>query len=567
MTSNKHFIIYYTETGNNAISGEKVAAIGEHLEKVVKGYKKNYGLDFKYENYLKVAPYPIYVELVLERNNINKIDAMNAMPVYMINLGEDNAEAFYAPGLFVQGINITEYLNLVGISTVIYQKDKEGSLTDQVKIQTAAGTYAFPYIVINAGEPNITNTKLISAHELFHHYQHYICGDSNYAECPSGLFTIETTANLASAQSSGIDELGTSLTAHSYYYSQLMEESIDKVGFGYAAFVFANNYSELVYDGANKFFQSEKYTDPLGYLYKKSNGSYKEAMLLTAERSLTFDYKNKQFLPYQKNNYWSPSVPKAHNDITANSEHEAINYSSMHYYYVDPSTLGESKIYFKAGEQPTHDMTLLLFVKEENKYKKVYSHDLDEKFVIKASDWTAYDEIAFAIVESSVHNDGIYYTLKTSPDIKDKVTVTPKSLGLKEPDQTKRRTHTIMCYQIEETEYFKTGYQVLINLDKDEKINNMLLKGTIKVSDNVLATQAFDIAKKTAPGLILGIQLRYREMLKNVRVSTNETDDSWTVLFLVTKDYDEAFTSSFGSAGNSKEEIINTIKAKGFTCE
>ena len=346
----------------------------------------------------------------------------------------------------------------------------------------------------------------------------------------------------------------------------MSETSINKVGEGYGGLVFASNYTEVVPNGTNIMLQSVKYEDPLSYIYNSSNGKYRDALTLTAERLLTLDYKYKQLLPYSKGNSWSPTLPSSHGDINVNHR-ESINYSSMQYYYVDPSTLGESKIYFKAGEQTPHELTLLLFVKEDNKYKKVYSHNLDEKFVIKASDWTAYDEIAFSIVESSIYNDNVYYNLETSPNIKDEVTVTPKSLGLKEPDQSKRKANTIMCYQIEDTEYFKTGYQVLINLDKDQNIDNMLMKGTLKVKDNVIATKAFDIAKKTAPGILLGIKIRYKQMLKNVRITTTETDDSWTVLFKVTKDYDGAFTSTFGAAGNSKEEIINLIKAKGFTCE
>lgn len=591
LSSGGHFLLYFSTTGENAISEENAVAVGEHLEKVIKQYKKNYGLDYEYTNYYKnletkltnsdfysydptLTPFAnlsrAEAEKLLKNQGIDKKYLDTAMPLYFLNMGDANVPAFYTSA----SISESKYLDLNHVAqlfqTAMYDIHNIVNPDDIVNIQqsgTAAFTYAFPYIVINSGEEHLYNQQLIGAHELFHHYQRYICGDGGYeGVCNSGGFTIETTADMASVQNSGIDELGTSLTVHSAGFTKLSETSINKVGEGYGGLVFASNYTEVVPNGTNIMLQSVKYEDPLSYIYNSSNGKYRDALTLTAERLLTLDYKYKQLLPYSKGNSWSPTLPSSHGDINVNHR-ESINYSSMQYYYVDPSTLGESKIYFKAGEQTPHELTLLLFVKEDNKYKKVYSHNLDEKFVIKASDWTAYDEIAFSIVESSIYNDNVYYNLETSPNIKDEVTVTPKSLGLKEPDQSKRKANTIMCYQIEDTEYFKTGYQVLINLDKDQNIDNMLMKGTLKVKDNVIATKAFDIAKKTAPGILLGIKIRYKQMLKNVRITTTETDDSWTVLFKVTKDYDGAFTSTFGAAGNSKEEIINLIKAKGFTCE
>lgn len=577
LSKNKNFLIYYTTTGENAVSEETASVYGDFLESHVKNIKKVYGLDFKYEQkYTEYTQTPagIYAKIcaaqLLTNNGIDLKYMDSALPVYLINMYDLDVPAFYTPA--TDNNSVTQYLMTMAYTfpELAIGEDYTEEELKQFRYQTGSArfTYAFPYIVLNASTENVDDIKLLSAHELFHHYQQYICGDGKYAECASDRFTTETTANLVAINVANAENVGTQINNHAYQvnYYKLMESSIDAVGFGYGAYVFAYNYSNIVPNGAYILNQSMKYEDPLSYIYKNSKGKYKDALLTTAEKNLTLDYKNKQVLPYEIGNTWSLTYPTAHGDINVNHR-EAITDSSMHYFYVDPSTLGESKIYFKAGEQTPHELTLLLFVKEDNKYKKVYSHNLDEKFVIKASDWTAYDEIAFAIVETSITNDNAYYNLETSTIIKDDATVTPKSLGLKEPDQSKKKANTIMCYQIEDTDYFKTGYQVLINLDKDQNIDNMLMKGTLKVKDNVIVTKAFDAAKKIAPGIILGIKLRYKQMLKNVRITTTETDDSWTILFKVTKDYDGAFTSSFGPAGNSKEEIINTIKAKGFICE
>ena len=592
LSKNENFLIYYTTTGDNAVSEEAVSLYADFLEEHVKNYKKKYGLDFKYEQKYEAGFFETDIGRIakgratalLIKNGISPEYMNSAMPVYLLNMGDLPVPAFYASSANTRADlpyddMVFQALMEVGCVEPRFAIDNgkvnPTNLTPEeleiakTEFCSAALSYAFPYIVLNSGEKNPDNTNLISAHELFHHYQHYICGEGEYDGCKSGLFTIETTANLAATKITDVDSVGTRITNHAYLVNayKLFEQNVhDNAGKGYGAFVFGYNYATTVPNGLNIINDSVKYEHPLNYLYSTANGKYKDAFLATAENYLTLNYDSKQYLPYEIDNTWSLTYPIAHGDINVNHR-ERINYSSMHYYYVDPSTLGESKIYFKAESGTPHEMTLLLFVKEDNKYKKVYSHNLDEKFVIKASDWTSYDEIAFSIVESSIENLNAYYNLETSPNIKDEVTVTPKSLGLKEPDQSKRKANTIMCYQVEDTEYFKTGYQVLINLDKDQNIDNMLMKGTLKVKDNVIATKAFDIAKKTAPGILLGIKIKYKQMLKNVRITTTETDDSWTVLFKVTKDYDGAFTSTFGAAGNSKEEIINVIKAKGFTCE
>jgi hypothetical protein len=584
--SNKgNFIIYYDSTGSNAVSEEIVNLYAEFLEEHVDNYKKIYGLEYKYtQGYtgiIKTVGGQIATgraTAALLKSNIPVKYMDTAMPVYLLNMEELNAPAFYTGGSAPLDAQVQNYLEKICVDPHLFfdegkvnpvQVTEEQLAIARAEFCSGALSYAFPYFVINSSITNVDDLKLLSAHELFHHYQHYICGDGEYTTCKSGKFTIETTADLAAAKIAKVDSVGTVITDHAYQVNtkKIFEYNIDdNPGEGYGAFVFAYNYANTIPDGLNIINKSSKYEHAINYLYSSANGKYKDVMLKTSENYLTLNYDNKQYLPYEKGNTWSLTYPAAHGDINVNHR-EKIKYSSMHYYYVDPSTLGESKIYFKAESGTPHEMTLLLFVKEDNKYKKVYSHNLDEKFVIKASDWTSYDEIAFSIVESSIENKEAHYNLETSVTIKDDVTVTPKSLGLKEPDQSKRKANTIMCYRIEDTEYFKTGYQVLINLDKDQNIDNMLMKGTIKVSDNALATKALDIAKKTAPGLLLAMRLKYQQMLKNVRITTSETHDSWTVLFKVTKDYDGAFTSTFGAAGNSKEEIINTIKAKGFTCE
>ena len=583
LSKSKNFLVYYTKDGVNKITDDQAKEIANMAENAAKNYKSKYGYDFKYT--AKRSPLydgmtKKYPEKLVEKYNIDSKYLSTAMPIYVISTDSENTGVL---GAYLETISNWDIIQkAIGASKVwVYENtgyESPNMIYDDEELATenavASTTYAFPYFIVDSKLDNLDDTNIVVTHELFHHYQKYICGDGSYSSCPDNLFTIETTANLAAAQTIGINKTNTQLNGHAAVYAKTIEQSIENVGGGdgYAAYVFANNYAELVSDGLNKVFSSIKYDNPLEYLYNNSGGKYKDVLLLTAEKNLTQDYKNKLFISEHYQVADGIYYPVAHSTITDNymANRITMNHSSMHYYYLDTSTLKEESMIIITGRSVKPNITLLLFIKENGKYKKVYSQDLNQKVVLKASDWNDYEEIAFAFVESSIDDNGNFYDINVSDVTNEKATVTPKSLGLK-PNTKKgslaKNKNEIMCYRIEETEYFKTGYQVLLNLDKDGNIDNMLMKGTLKVSDNVLATQAFDIAKKAAPGLILAMRVQYKQMLKNVRISTTETDNSWTILFKVTKDYDGAFTSTFGDAGNSKEDIINTIKAKGFTCE
>ena len=573
LSSKGHFLLYYTDSGRNAISDDKVEKLANHLEKVLVKYEKNYGVKFTYKNGLgsgKITK--TYAEMraekLLEKNGIDKKYVVTAMPIYLVDLSYLDTPAFYVGSTYFGSLNADDIAKLAATIDSISPGWLSGDDSEQMQtsLKSLQYTYAVPYININANEQYIEDAELISAHELFHHFQYLICGDGSYKKCQSDLFTLETTANLASAYHSDINKIGTALTAHSHYYNLLTETSIDNVGKGYAAFTFANNYAEVVPNGMNTIFQSIKYKDTLDYLYSNSKGKYKDAMLLTAERSLTLDYKNKQLLPYSKNNSSYPTYPKAHGSINVNHR-ENIHYSSSQYYYVKPSDLLDYKMYLKAGEYTDHEITVLFFVQENNKYRKVYSQSLDDEFVISFDDWTAYDKIAISIVETSISNKDAYYNINTSTSslIPNKVTITPKSLGLKEP--TKSKTDAIMCYKIENEEIFETGYQVYVNLDNNQKIDDMILKGTVRFKNYDPNDPVYKFAKNTATAVLFAVRIKYKEQFKSVRINTYDTGDSYYIILKVKKNFDEAFRNSFNAEPTDRQSIINAIEAQGFICE
>ncbi len=564
LSSNGHFLIYYTKDGKNAITDNDAENISLFLETIVDAYKSKYGLDFKYKpqydlnsqlSIIKIFSNQGKVSSLLEKNNIDTKYMNTAMPVYIIDTDSDKTGVLgcYFPPFpwFLESI-----MDIYGIFD-----DSLGVLED-----TSITTYAFPYFIVDSKLNNFDDTKIVLAHELFHHYQKYICGNGSYSECPSGNFTVETTADVAASDVVDVNKIGTAINGHAGVYITDVESSMDKVGYkygesniGYGAFVFATNYSNLVDNGFTKVFNSIKSANALKYLYDNSDGKYKDILLTTAEKNLTLDYSNKllignyQGLQYYPSNYQDIGV----NDI---KQTNSIVYSSMHYYYINPANYDtKSQLSFNANSD---SLTLLLFVKENNSYEYLYSHTLNKEFTIDIQDFSYYEQVAFAIVNSEI-NGSLSYTYEINNNGTKKPTVTAESLNLKKIDDIS----TFTCSKIEEDDQYTTVQQVKISFDSKDKIFNLFFKGTIQMKNYDPNNPTFSISKKIVSGLLKIMQKKYEKQFQNFKLITHDKDDKYSVTFKITKDYYKALNNSFNINGESKNDIIKSIRNNGFACE
>ena len=589
LSSKGHFLIYYTTDGLNAITDQKAEELAKHLEYTASNYKKLYGLDFKYTATNKSKKSSVFrmeseshAAKLLHDNNIDTKYLDTALPVYVINLANSNAPAYYNVSTTTA---LDELWHLFAANPDFWHPKEDGSkYTEEEKsaLRSASTTYTLPYFVINSSLDNMADTKIISSHELFHHYQPYICGNGEYVPCEysSGnekhtakKFTIETTANLAAVEGSGVNTLGTEVNGHAWQYSKYgVEDSIDDESFqGYLAYTFAYNYKKVVPNGQDKLFKSLTKENPLKYLYDNSNGKYKEAFLMTVEKNLTLDYDNNQLLPYE--NSWSVGYPPNHETIwNQKVETESIKYSSSHYYYVDPMNYGdETRFEITTGRK---DLTLLFFVYENNKYKKVYEQDLTKDFIVKPKDFKDYEQIVIVISNTSASEEE-GYTIVSGETSKDP-TITPESLKLKKEKTkggdrnqlgSKEHFSSMSCYQVEDSDMFKTVTQVKLDFDEEDKPEDMYLKGTIQMKNYDPNDPAFKIAKTTVKGLLFVMKQKYKQELKSVRVSTMDDNDKFSILFKVKKDYYDAIKNSFNTESESKYDIATSIENEGFTCE
>jgi len=544
LSKNGNFIIYYLDS---EISEDTVTEIANTLESTVEFYEKEFGLKYNLDldviSFLQLEPKlqlkNVAIELmktlnipnyVLKKEDINlirigklliynKIDLSNlftAMPVFVLDFGGAALGKYNSSGgsfdntLSKVIVPIINDLCKGGLQESNFCIDNifHGGQIDQEQIDLAFNSivtaYTFPNILIDSNISDFDNLKLALGHELFHHYQRYICGDGDYVDCLDDSFTTEITANLASYyyNSKKISKYNTIFNGHAAAGAQDSSEPLDQAiefpgNKGYNAYLFGYNYASVVENGINVLFESMKYENSLKYLYDNSNGNYKKALLLTAEKYMTLDYDNKLLVPIADG--FSP-FPGNYSNLGTTNNRQTFNIhnSSMHYFYIKPNNYGEnSQIIF---EKKNDDLTLLLFVREDNKYRYLYTHSLTEDFVVNVSDFKYYDEVVFSVVNSSILA-GMSYSVEVMENGDRTPTVTKESLNLKSNEDVPNNFTSIMCNKVEKDELYQTVYQIKLSFDKKDKINDMYAKATVKMLNTDPDDPIFMMAQQMTSGI------------------------------------------------------------------
>lgn len=578
LSSKGNFIVYYTTSGVNAITNDDAKKISDSLETFVSAYEEKYGLKFAYnpqlEEYLlgqitEVISFGAYQEAttkaeeILKQNNIETSNMRKAMPVFIIDTKSKNTGLL---GMYMRpDLDLLIKLGLRFLG---------GTDDTQSSIDNLLTTYAFPFFIVSSSLKDFDNTKIILSHELFHHYQSYICGNGKYGECLSGNFTTETTANFAAAQCSGVNKTDTVINDHAKYFISNSTISIDKIGLinedysrtGYASFVFALNYAEVVKNGTNHLFNSMKATEPLKSLAINAGEDYKKAMILTAERNLTLDYKNQIAIAKMDGivnypeNYKTISVQNNNLDLN-------INYSSFQYFYVDPSLYGEnSQIIFKSNYS---DLSLLFFIKENGGYKHLYTHKFSKDFVLNIEEFSLYDEVVFGVVNSSCVNNLDYIIEVKEKGILES-SISAKDLNLNTLEDLIKNNSSFNCYQYEEDKNFYTIYQLKIGFDKQDVLNELYLKATLKIKDMDKNNPLFILTQKMVSGLLQMIVESYKEQFKYMKIITNESEYEYSVTVKITDNYYDAIKNNLQSVKFDTQDKIDVVKGiynEGFICE
>ena len=291
-----NFVVWYTTTGESAITKEDAERIANELEDSIKSYKLHFGRDYTFESdtlsrFLRYKDQ----QRVLAENGIDTACLENTMQVYVLDY--DNNEN-----------NLAKY-----VSRRVDKKIKEYALDTwgKDKLSFNDGSIILPYILVKPSSlSDIERSKQVINHEMFHHYQYEIL-DGALPYKDERVFQItdeliyDATANWASALITPHDTIEGFLNEHAHtarkYADRLLsDEMIDKYGkdgLSYSLFVYLYNYMNNVDKGATKIIESIYQDD--GFLYLQFNSTYAERARVQEEvalRDLSQDYENKNLI-------------------------------------------------------------------------------------------------------------------------------------------------------------------------------------------------------------------------------------------------------------------------------
>lgn len=569
LSNNNNFLIYYTTSGANAITKSEAEFIAKSLEFAVSSIKNTFGLDFVYEP--KIDDLAAATSVItfgkdnrskaislLKKNKINIEHIDKALPVFVIDTDSANTgiHAFYSG-----------YMPELAELIVRYEALKE----ENVHYASIITSYTSPFMVVGSELSNFNNTQLVATHELSHHYEKYICGYGVYSNCESGHFTKETIANFVASSVVKLNNQDTFLNDQAVSFVEDIESSIDKIGIkyggekasGYGQFIFAHNYAQIVPNGENYLFDSMNSVEPLKHLYDRAAGKYDDVLLSVAKKNMTLEYDNKLLIPFdtEANRI---IYPYNYKDIEATSSKvvNTIDYSSMHYYYINPRSFSvKSTLTFEGVE---NELFLLMFVKNGDSYEFLHSQTLNDVFTINLDDFSYYPELVIAIVNTSILENVDYSYLLNEKDENNDI-FDASELDLKDYKDVIEANETFTCHSLDIDDEFKTLLQIKLAF-KEEKVSDMYFKMTLQLLNYDPNDKTFLLSQQLVSGMFEVMKQSYEELFENFKIIAKESPEEYAVTFKLTDDFYKALRNSFELDGEDKYSIIRSIEKEGFAC-
>ncbi|MBQ9171767.1 hypothetical protein IJ162_01500 [Candidatus Saccharibacteria bacterium] len=212
VSRNRHFVIFYTDTGRDWISDEDADAYLNEAEDIIERYERIFGLKFEYKPMDNISYDANRFSEHIRLNGLNDDIFKNAMPIYVVNPYGGKA-----------GNMIAQY---VGRSFIDYHSSFKDSLdkkkTATYNLSEHVPVYPFFNILPNQikGNNKEANIKMTMAHEMAHHY--IVEHGMEYFSEPKTLFYHFISETLASTMaivgSPGIEKNNILNDNHNYYF-------------------------------------------------------------------------------------------------------------------------------------------------------------------------------------------------------------------------------------------------------------------------------------------------------------------------------------------------------------
>lgn len=394
LSSEGNFVVWYTTTGESAITKQAAEKVANDLEKTLDVYNEFSSNKFNFKgNILSEGKQHKNKKEILENLGIDTDYLTTAMQIYVVEYKDTSVAKFIQlPSKWAR-----------------FWGEHLGT-TDQF------GATVYPYILLRPSSfDNYESVNQLFNHEFFHYYQYNVlCGKENCDDMMSDVYIVEASAQWASSLATNKTTNSGSLnewagTAKSYSSNLMSDEWAEQHGIdnvGYALYVYLNNYSNLVEDGAEKIVTSIYEKDALKYL--QDNATPNDLLKIQEEiayRNLSQDYSNKNL---NVDPDFGAEI-EIKNTITKDKKikESKIHKLAIDYYLLDVS---KEKQQFKITlKRDSVDVNVSIIGKSGKKYNLLQTSSLDENnFVFDTNDYDKYDKLYIAVTNSSLTKERKY---------------------------------------------------------------------------------------------------------------------------------------------------------------
>lgn len=415
LSPNGQFIVWYTDSGDSAISLDDANKIAVGLDKSVSSYEKELSADYEFDSEMVIKSAEHNDKLkILRDNGIDEDKLINAMQIFIYSDKDDSALASYTS---------LEDSGLIGLLNQYYSKITGSGIN---------GNTTYPFMVIKTESlSDIERLEQIYNHELFHHFQYHLCSASS-CDRPEN-FISEATANWASSiisnKTTGLGFLNEWAEVALRNSNSLMGSYLKKNGkttTGYASFVYLYAYDQTVDDGRSKIISSLYEKNSLAYLGEKAELDDLNATIeYQSFMNLSQGYLNKNILATQQFD-----MPNAYNNIklkglissVSSNQAVIINNIGIDYYLIEAGSDKPYKAIFNSNDV-TENLQVIIVTEKDGLFSKLDSQIIhNAESTIDTNNYGEYDRIYIIVANSNTNNKYTYNirfeeTEKITPEI------------------------------------------------------------------------------------------------------------------------------------------------------
>lgn len=382
LSSGRNFLIWYTDTGADAVSEDSVALIATRLENDISIFEENFGVKYKYEAKVDNGFFSddkSDAKKIMKACGVDVSYVKTAMSVYIYDMGMEG----------IMGMHTYNTPRGLDIEAIRGEHNDDGYVN-------------YPYMRLNKGELTEENREeflKVASHELFHQVQHTYAYDKTgeYSNAPNTI--MESTANYAAVLTGADGVTDTVMNDWVTYYTTNTMEDINinpgkEYSDGYAIFPYIYSFVNKVHNGYGILMDAHTDSTGLGYLQDKTTTEQRITVINDlAYNTLTQNYLYSGFL--------SGEPVTLEKELQSNRNYyETIKKGAIRYYKLN------SYMNIKATSEDVPYVSFNIYGKKGGNWSKIY--DGSDSLNICMDGYSDYEELYLVVTNCDLKEECSY---------------------------------------------------------------------------------------------------------------------------------------------------------------